>query len=168
MEGRGHNHGPWARQNDQIPPEHQQMVVVVAFHNFGLALRGSALEWLDLGTPSPTNHVLLSSYYSQERLVGETHHRWPGQPPTEAQRKGLWLPVWTDRHHWCNQGLTICIQHLLPLLTSEPAMTFPQADWQYALITDKAPGRANTPRGLKAILTQMHEFANCFCNLLCL
>jgi Reverse transcriptase (RNA-dependent DNA polymerase) len=39
-------------------------------------------------------------------------------------------------------------------LTSEPIMAFPRADRQYALITDAATGTADTPGGLRAILTQ--------------
>jgi hypothetical protein len=39
-------------------------------------------------------------------------------------------------------------------LTSEPIMAFPRADRQYALITDAATGKADTPGSLGAILMQ--------------
>jgi hypothetical protein len=39
-------------------------------------------------------------------------------------------------------------------LMSEPVMAFPQADRQYALITDAATGTADSRGGLGAILTQ--------------
>jgi hypothetical protein len=42
-------------------------------------------------------------------------------------------------------------------LTSEPIMAFPRADKQYVLITDAATGRAETPGGLRAILTQKNQ-----------
>jgi hypothetical protein len=64
----------------------------VNLHNFGLALRGSALKWLDSGALCPTNHGQLSSYYlqlSSNPNLEKTHHRFLGQPPPEAQRKGL-------------------------------------------------------------------------------
>jgi hypothetical protein len=36
-------------------------------------------------------------------------------------------------------------------------MAFPKADWQYALVTDVATGTADTPGGLRAILTQVNK-----------
>jgi hypothetical protein len=45
-------------------------------------------------------------------------------------------------------------------LTSEPIMAFPRADHQYSLITDAATGTADTAGGLRAILTQKHQFDN--------
>ncbi len=45
-------------------------------------------------------------------------------------------------------------------LTSEPVMAFPKADRQNALIMDVATGRANTPGGLGAILTQVDKDGN--------
>ncbi len=41
-------------------------------------------------------------------------------------------------------------------------MAFPRADRQYALITDAATGMADTPGGLRAILTQKDEFHTFF------
>jgi RNase H-like domain found in reverse transcriptase len=45
-------------------------------------------------------------------------------------------------------------------LTSEPVMSFPKADWQYALIMDAATGMADTPGGLEAILKQVDKDRN--------
>jgi len=45
-------------------------------------------------------------------------------------------------------------------LTSEPVMGFPKADRLYALITDAATGTADTPGGLRAILTQVDKEGN--------
>jgi hypothetical protein len=45
-------------------------------------------------------------------------------------------------------------------LTSEPIVAFPQADRQYALITDAATGMADIAGSLGAILTQKVEFDN--------
>ncbi len=42
-------------------------------------------------------------------------------------------------------------------LISEPVMAFPRTDCQYALITDAATGMAETPGGLRAILTQVDK-----------
>jgi RNase H-like domain found in reverse transcriptase len=39
-------------------------------------------------------------------------------------------------------------------------MAFSKADRQYALITDTAMGMANTPGGLRAILTQVDKEGN--------
>jgi len=49
---------------------------------------------------------------------------------------------------------------LQKLLTLEPVMAFPKADWQYELITDAAMGTANTPGGLGAIITQVDKDGN--------
>jgi RNase H-like domain found in reverse transcriptase len=43
-------------------------------------------------------------------------------------------------------------------LTSEPVMAFPKADQQYALVTDAATRTADTPGGLRAILTQVDKY----------
>jgi hypothetical protein len=45
-------------------------------------------------------------------------------------------------------------------LTSEPVMVFPKANWQCALITNKATGTADTPGRLGANLTQMDKEGN--------
>ncbi len=45
-------------------------------------------------------------------------------------------------------------------LTSEPVMAFPKANWQCALITNKATGTADTPGRLGAIPTQMDKEGN--------
>jgi hypothetical protein len=42
-------------------------------------------------------------------------------------------------------------------LVSEPVMAFTHTDQQYALITDAATGTADTPGGLRAILTQVDK-----------
>ncbi len=42
-------------------------------------------------------------------------------------------------------------------LISEPVMAFPRLDQQYALIMDAATGTADTPGGLRAILTQVDK-----------
>jgi hypothetical protein len=42
-------------------------------------------------------------------------------------------------------------------LLSEPVMAFPHMDPQYALITDATTGTADTPGGLRAILTQVDQ-----------
>ncbi len=42
-------------------------------------------------------------------------------------------------------------------LISEPVMAFPRIDRHYALITDAATGNADTPGGLRAILTQVDK-----------
>jgi len=47
-------------------------------------------------------------------------------------------------------------------LTSEPVMAFPEADRQYALITDAAMGTANTPGGLGVIVTQVDKEGNVY------
>jgi RNase H-like domain found in reverse transcriptase len=39
-------------------------------------------------------------------------------------------------------------------------MAFPRTDRQYAFITDVATGTADTPGGLGAILTQVHQDSN--------
>ncbi len=43
-------------------------------------------------------------------------------------------------------------------LVSEPVLAFPRAGGQYALITDKVTGTADTAGGLGAILTQKDQF----------
>ncbi len=45
-------------------------------------------------------------------------------------------------------------------LTSDPVMAFPQADQQYALITDATTGKAESPGGLGAILMQKDDQGN--------
>jgi hypothetical protein len=45
-------------------------------------------------------------------------------------------------------------------LTSEPMMAFPKLDLQYALIMGAATGTADTPGGLRAILTQVDKDGN--------
>jgi hypothetical protein len=56
--------------------------------------------------------------------------------------------------------MNVCI--LQNSLVSETLMAFPRADRQYALITDAATGMADTPGGLRAILTQKDEFHTFF------
>jgi RNase H-like domain found in reverse transcriptase len=45
-------------------------------------------------------------------------------------------------------------------LTSERVMAFTKSDRQYAIITNAATGTANTPGGLRAILTQVDQDGN--------
>jgi RNase H-like domain found in reverse transcriptase len=55
---------------------------------------------------------------------------------------------------WTSHGRFL---NLMKQLVSEPVMAFPLTDREYALITDATTGTADTPRGLRAILTQVDQ-----------
>jgi hypothetical protein len=55
---------------------------------------------------------------------------------------------------WTSHGRFL---NLMKQLISEPVMAFPITDWQYALITDATTSTADTPGGLRAILTQVDQ-----------
>jgi hypothetical protein len=55
---------------------------------------------------------------------------------------------------WTSHGRFL---NLMKQLVSEPVMAFPLTDRQYAFITHATTGTADTPRGLRAILTQVDQ-----------